>query len=228
MLWQKSNRIIPRFRKRIGGRFATNFSKTIPKEVNASYLKSLLNLSSDQSARNIVNALVRIGIIDDSGKPTSAAGDWRSDDNYQAFCAQTVSSLYPQALLDLFPPSDLDISRIKKWFKDNGGLGESAGQQCASTFALLRSGTIEADVEAPAPKKDRPKAQQKNKTATEATPAQPAVAVSRAVEAPQTSSVHTTPTLHIDLQIHISPDASAVQIDSIFASMAKHLYGKAE
>ena len=35
-----------------------------------------------------------------------------------------------------------------------------------------------------------------------------------------------TPSVHIDLQIHISPDASPDQIDSIFASMAKHLYGR--
>jgi len=31
------------------------------------------------------------------------------------------------------------------------------------------------------------------------------------------------PSLHIDIQIHISPEASAEQIDQIFASMAKHL-----
>jgi hypothetical protein len=34
------------------------------------------------------------------------------------------------------------------------------------------------------------------------------------------------PTVHIDLQIHISPEASPEQIDIIFASMAKHLYGR--
>jgi len=33
------------------------------------------------------------------------------------------------------------------------------------------------------------------------------------------------PNLHIDLQIHISPDSTPNQIDTIFASMAKHLYG---
>ena len=34
-----------------------------------------------------------------------------------------------------------------------------------------------------------------------------------------------TPNLHIDVQVHISADASVEQIDQIFASMAKHLYG---
>ena len=34
------------------------------------------------------------------------------------------------------------------------------------------------------------------------------------------------PALHIDIQIHISPEASAAQIEQIFASMAKHVYGR--
>jgi len=34
------------------------------------------------------------------------------------------------------------------------------------------------------------------------------------------------PTMHIDVQIHIAADAKPDQIDQIFASMAKHLYGK--
>ncbi|MDN7619565.1 hypothetical protein QZM39_06950 [Burkholderia cenocepacia] len=32
-----------------------------------------------------------------------------------------------------------------------------------------------------------------------------------------------SPKLHIDVQIHISPESSAEQIDKIFESMAKHL-----
>lgn len=34
------------------------------------------------------------------------------------------------------------------------------------------------------------------------------------------------PSVHIDIQIHIAADAKPAQIDQIFASMAKHLYGK--
>lgn len=33
------------------------------------------------------------------------------------------------------------------------------------------------------------------------------------------------PSVHIDLQIHISPEATPEQIDQIFASMRRHLYG---
>jgi antitoxin HicB len=34
------------------------------------------------------------------------------------------------------------------------------------------------------------------------------------------------PAVHIDIQIHISPESTAQQIDKIFESMAKHLYGR--
>ncbi len=37
---------------------------------------------------------------------------------------------------------------------------------------------------------------------------------------------NTEPTVHLDIQIHIDSTASSQQIEQIFASMAKHLYGK--
>ncbi len=43
--------------------------------------------------------------------------------------------------------------------------------------------------------------------------------------APTRQSVMNTPTVHIDVQIHIDSNAGSDQIDQIFASMAKHLYG---
>lgn len=36
------------------------------------------------------------------------------------------------------------------------------------------------------------------------------------------------PEVHIDIQVHISSDADAEQIDQIFSSMAEHLYGQEE
>lgn len=36
----------------------------------------------------------------------------------------------------------------------------------------------------------------------------------------------TQPTIHIDLQIHISPEATLEQIDQMFASISKHLQSK--
>jgi hypothetical protein len=33
------------------------------------------------------------------------------------------------------------------------------------------------------------------------------------------------PSVHIDIQVHISPEATPLQIDQVFKSMAQHLYG---
>ncbi len=41
----------------------------------------------------------------------------------------------------------------------------------------------------------------------------------------KTPSQTKRPALHIDIQVHIDPTSSAEQIDQIFASMARHLYG---
>ena len=37
--------------------------------------------------------------------------------------------------------------------------------------------------------------------------------------------VKNRPDIHIDLQIHISPESTTEQIETIFACMAKHIYG---
>ena len=36
------------------------------------------------------------------------------------------------------------------------------------------------------------------------------------------------PSIHIDLEIHISPESSPEQIEKVFESISKHLYGKSE
>jgi|GEM_PF-1883690 len=52
----------------------------------------------------------------------------------------------------------------------------------------------------------------------------PSIANNGAPDPNQSGS--TVPSLHIDLQIHISPEATPDQIDQVFASIAKHLYNK--
>jgi hypothetical protein len=58
---------------------------------------------------------------------------------------------------------------------------------------------------------------------------------SEALQVPVSSAAGTTlasrasisggPSIHIDIQVHIAPESSAEQVDQIFASMAKHLFG---
>lgn len=51
----------------------------------------------------------------------------------------------------------------------------------------------------------------------------PSAKKSKEVERP---GVPIQPSIHIDFQVHISPEATPEQIDHIFDSMRRHLYGK--
>ncbi|MBQ8174705.1 MAG: DUF5343 domain-containing protein [Clostridia bacterium] len=211
----------------------SQFKKTIPSVVNVSYLKSLLSLNSDQSARNILAPLKQMGIIDTDGKPQPRATDWRSDVKYPDVCSAIISEIYPQELLDLFPDAQVDNATAKSWFMDTCSLGDNAAGKITSTFSMLKSGQIKSDADvtkaSASPKKAKSNKPQKSIPADNANKpvsASPMPAVDVNTPTIPASAASPTPSVHIDLQIHISPDASPEQIDSIFASMAKHLYGR--
>lgn len=64
------------------------------------------------------------------------------------------------------------------------------------------------------------------RSARVAIPAQgPTANLPASTQQPATSS-RQSPSLHVDVQIHIPATATNDQIDQIFASMAKHLYGR--
>ena len=225
--------IYPMISEKSWWQLRNQFKKTIPSSVNVSYLKSLLSLNSDQSARNILAPLRQMGIIDADGKPQPRATDWRSDTKYPDVCSAIVTEIYPQELLDLFPDTQVDTSTAKSWFMDTCSLGDNAAGKITSTFSMLKSGQIKTDTDVTkattSPKKAKANKPQKSALADNGT--SPASVPSMAAANENTSITPTVaaspaPSVHIDLQIHISPDASPDQIDSIFASMAKHLYGR--
>lgn len=118
------------------------FKKTIPSLISVSYLKSLLGLTSDQSARNLLSPLKQMKIIDDDGKPLPRANDWRNDDKYQTVCQEILQEIYPNELLELFPEREVDSSSVKNWFMDVCAVGASAAGKNAATFVMLKNGEI--------------------------------------------------------------------------------------
>lgn len=201
------------------------FKSSLPSVVSTTYIKSLLSMANDNSANsNVISPLKRIGLIDDENKPTALANDWRIDDKYKAVCETIIKSVYPTELLDLFPDSTVDRTAARTWFMSQG-VGQGAADKMVALFSLLKGGEI------------------KDKTSgfTKSTTTKPANLKQRKISANKTTSMSVTnqpavgtdknidsinrPNLHIDLQIHISPDSTPDQIDTIFASMAKHLYG---
>jgi hypothetical protein len=205
------------------------FKKTIPREVTATYLKSILQLNSDSAVRNTINPLKRLGLLDEENKPTDLANDWRNDEKYSDVCKQMLER-YPRELRDLFADPDVDKSRVEDWFRHSGKLGDSAARQSAALYLLLLDAQPKSSTDFIGTKKpkrsDSVRKSPKSKLVTPEPKTEQTV-IEPQVAPPLPSGLNANAkdwfSLHIDLQIHISPEADADQIDNIFASMAKHI-----
>jgi len=199
------------------------FKRKVPAIVTPAYLAEALSMREASARSNLISPFKKIGIIDKDGKPTDLAYDWRDDHKYADVCGSLIEKRYPQEIRDLFPSSDADPQKLTNWFMSHARCGEPAAKHFARFYLLLlKADSNEADAalaksDAKAktpkadPKKKTAKTKVKNKaedTAGTTSPAKPPPAV---------------PELHINVQLHISPESSADQIDKIFESMAKHL-----
>ncbi len=203
------------------------FKQTFPRQVNPDYLASVLGIS-EKAARNLMPPLRVIGFIDDDGKPTSLANDWRSDEHYPDVCKTIRENIYPPELLDAFPAPKVDKNAVVNWFSRNTGTGIVAARKMATFYALL----CEADPGAQDTIVGKAQSGRKDKLRkttgellADSFPRPSDDRPSRDSEVYSSTGLE-LPTIHIDIQIHIAADAKPEQIDQIFASMAKHLYGR--
>ena len=201
------------------------FKSSLPSVVSTTYIKSLLSMANDNSANsNVISPLKRIGLIDDENKPTALANDWRIDDKYNTVCETIVKSVYPTELLDLFPDSSVDRATARTWFMSQG-VGQGAADKMVAFFSLLKSGEIKDKASGFTKSTSNKRANSKQRKASASKTTNTASTDHPAAETDKNIDSINRPNLHIDLQIHISPDSTPDQIDTIFASMAKHLYG---
>lgn len=210
------------------------FSRTVPPLVTNSYVASILNMGEDSARANVVAALKITGLIDKDNKPTQLAYRWRDDEQYPEVCEEIRQAVYPEELKAIAPDTHTPQDRVEKWLANKLQVGESSAKKLASFYMLLVDAdpTKETEV-AGRPVGGRrtriksivPQTAPQNTEVSQTELEKPAIAVSSPIDenviAPTMRKHH--PSLHIDIQIHISPEASADQIDQIFESMAKHL-----
>jgi hypothetical protein len=163
-------------------------------------------------------------LIDEESKPTPLANEWRFNEKYPEVCAKIKSSIYDQELLDAFPDVNHDKAQVERWFASKTMSGAVAARRMATLFELLTKAEPNQKET-----KDQNKAIQKNQQNSRpkiSPTAKPKVEINR----PESSPVITLPqnnqqfpSIHIDVQIHLSPEAPPEQIDKIFESIAKHL-----
>jgi hypothetical protein len=213
----------------------------MPSAVDEEYLSQALSMKANSARANVLPPLRLLGIIDAENKPTPLANRWREDDEYPIVCKEMLDTAYPPTLRDVFPGPEVDRSALEAWFRRTANVGDAAAGKMASTYLLLvKSDPSEGNAVGTSPvsgakKGTKPKA--KSATApvkpSSGTKVEESSGNSHESESSDSTALKQDssraggrPTLHIDVQVHISPDSTPEQIDVIFASMAKHLYGQ--
>jgi hypothetical protein len=211
------------------------FLQSIPGVVTDNYLATVLNMQANSARANVLLFLRTLGIVDQDNKPTERAKLWRDDEHYSEVCAAMVKEVYPEELISAVPDPRLEKEKAKSWFARQAGVGQDASSRMVALYTTL----VEADVSKQPDQERKPAAKKAStKAAATASPANtnPKLRSSRQMPraSSKTGSVPSNgadehvqpkiPELNINLQIHISADASPDQIEQIFASMSKHLY----
>jgi hypothetical protein len=196
------------------------FKQSIPGTVTANYLATVLDMQVNSARANILPFLVSFGIIDESGSTLDRAKRWRDDVEYPSVCEEIVADVYPQELRDAVPNPDKDRQSAERWFANHTGAGQTAVGRMISTYSVLMSGDPD---KAEAPKQNKAKSSATKKVAKKKV----TTTTSRVDQKPDHKrKIPQEPDISINLQIHISSDATPDQIDQIFSSMAKHIYQK--
>lgn len=188
-------------------------SNGVPKKVDSVWLKAIGFTSSND--KSLLPVLKSIDFVDGSKAPTERWRSYRGADG-PIVLGEAIRHAYSD-LYDFYDDAhDRSNQEIANVFKTKSNAGDQAIGKQVGTFKSL---AVEAkfDGSSRSRTEDEPSADNGRPLNNPSVPA-----------APQERLGSSSPSLHIDLQVHISPEASADQIDKIFASMAKHLYRKGD
>lgn len=202
------------------------FKQTIPGVVTDGYLATVLKMGANSARANVLPYLKTLGIIDQEGRTGDRAAQWRDDGRYSDVCKQILAEVYPQELRDAVSDTK-ERAQAETWFAHDTRAGATAVARMAVLYMLL----LEADVsKQPDEKTERARSEKKRPGAKVVAVKRevPLVPAGRLAETPVRVGLGSTPPqlpgININLEIHISADATSDQIDAIFAGMAKHIY----
>jgi hypothetical protein len=192
----------------------------------ASTVAALMGMGSPGSAENnTVRPMRRLGLVDEEGALTPRGHKWRVDASYPDACQEILDDVYPADLLALTDDTGgPNAEKVRTWF-DHKGYGDSNARQMAATYVMIASKRLPDAAPAEPAKGPR-----KTLTAKKVAPPKKTTSAA-AVPAQETPPIQSrenggAPNVHLDIQVHIPAEASAEQIDRIFASMARHLYNR--
>jgi hypothetical protein len=179
----------------------------IPAKAGVQWLKSIGFTSSNDTT--LLGILKAVGLADPSSVPTSVWTQFRGN-SYRKVLGEAIRVGYAE-LFAVYPDAwQRTNAEIEHVFRTSSSAGKQVITKTVGTFKALcecAEFAVQTGLSMP--------------TGPVHTP----VAMHAPNHAPHNSLANNSPSVHIDIQIHISPEASGDQIDQIFKSMAKHLYG---
>lgn len=198
-------------------------------QVTEEYLSSVLGMKMESIKNNgIISNLKLLQLLDDDSKCTDKANRWRMDDTYSAVCKEIMETVYPNDLLDIGSDSSVDRIAVYNWFMTKTGAGTSFANKLTGMYMLLAKADVteqQSKNNGTTEKMTKSTLQKSKKNNVE----KPVANVTAPATEPQiatSSPAFSLPAINMNLQVHISSDATVEQIDQIFASMAKHLYNR--
>lgn len=201
---------------KVSGKIPDLFEKLrttgVPNKADTKWLKSIgFKSSNDRSLRTILKSL---DFIDSDNSPTEKWTKYRGA-RHKEVLGEAIKSYYSE-LFNLYEDAhQRSDSEIENFFRTRTTSGEQVIKAMVSTFKSLCSvAKFNGPESLDAKKPNQAVKQKENKPNSTPT----------SVNEIKNSFSGNSPSVHIDIQIHISPDSTAKQIDNIFASMAKHLY----
>lgn len=227
----KAKTTYPKISRRNWTLLRNRMKQSIPSTVSTTLITSVSPMTEDSARSNVQTPLRELGLIDSNNKPSDLMERWRHDDEYAEVCHEIRAKIYPADLIEAFPSPDAEQkNQIVRWFMKDAKVGEAAAKMYADTYTLLSQGDQTKLDEQPL-KRTATKTQQDNRkvartpgTEPKKKPADDTRSKSPASDATSDDSKKgRLPSIHIDVQVHISPDTTADQIDKIFESMSKHL-----
>jgi hypothetical protein len=169
------------------------------------------------AARQYLKELQKLGILSPEGQPTPLADRWRQNGNDPDVIEAILQEAYPDSLRHLAPPDDLDREKVIRWFLGEK-LGTGSAKNKAATYLMVAQGVPEDG-------KTAPRTVSPAKASEVRTKAPRSEIKSRVTTKPESEREQKTvksPQLAVNVQIHISADASTEQIDAIFSAMRRY------
>jgi hypothetical protein len=186
--------------------------------INDRFLSVQLGVQ-EAAARQYLAELKRVGLLTDEGKATPVALRWRSDETYWTAVQEILKGAYPSGLLDVAPPEDAQRDKVVSWFMHEGLGSGSAGNKAATYLLIATRNPNQAPPRNVSVSKAVGDTARSSKAAVAGKPRQP-----RGTKIEGGSRKIDSMPLNINVQIHISADATGDQIESIFSAMRRYLY----